>query len=212
MKYCLVNKNYFKIPSPNRDYLLGLIITDGNIYKNYLRYKCTDLEIVNNIKNELESTHKIQNIITSTKPAYSLVVGNKEIINDLKLFDIYPNKTFNTKYPKNIFYHRDFIRGLLDGDGTVYIRRRLKCKDYIGISWCGSYSLISSLEKHLRDNLNLKPKKISKNNTIFRVTYESKKEVIRIFNYIYYDYKCLKLQRKYNRFIDFYNSMKVKVY
>ena len=55
-----LNENYFNvIDTPNKAYVLGWIVSDGYVSKNKLVFGLKDLEILEFIKKELDSNHKI---------------------------------------------------------------------------------------------------------------------------------------------------------
>jgi|GEM_PF-5190986 len=116
-----LNDEYFqKIDSPNKAYLLGLLITDGsvrevkNVYKISLALK--DKEALDFFSKEIAYTGKIYG-----KDFYRLEFTSKKMFGDLGKYGIVPRKTFNArikKIPKKFLY--DYLRGVLDGDGCYH--------------------------------------------------------------------------------------------
>lgn len=131
--------NYFKeINSETKAYILGYIVADGSIEESIrkdrpskmvrLRFGCVseDDEILKLIQKELAP----DNIIRYYQPKQAnhkqtsiLQICDKEMINDLRtLYNIQPRKTYLQDFefpniPKE--YERDFIRGFIDGDGSI---------------------------------------------------------------------------------------------
>lgn len=131
--------DYFKeINSEIKAYILGYIVADGSIEESArkdrpsklvrLRFGCIseDDEILKLIQSEIAPDNKIryyQPKQESHKQTSILQICDKELINDLRtLYNIQPRKTYlqNFEFP-NIpkEYERDFIRGFIDGDGSI---------------------------------------------------------------------------------------------
>lgn len=131
--------DYFKnIDSETKAYILGYLVADGSIEESVrkdrpsklvrLRFGCVteDDEILKLIQREIAPDNKLryyQPKAPNRKQVTILQICDKELISDLKcLYDIQPRKTYKTdfKFP-NIpkAYERDFIRGFIDGDGSI---------------------------------------------------------------------------------------------
>ena len=131
--------DYFKnIDSETKAYILGYIVADGSIEESVrrdrpsklvrFRFGCVteDDEILRLIQREIAPDNKLryyQPKAPNRKQTTILQICDKELISDLKyLYDIQPRKTYKTdfKFP-NIpkVYERDFIRGFIDGDGSI---------------------------------------------------------------------------------------------
>ncbi len=124
-KYKIDNNYFSSVMTPNKAYLLGLIYSDGSLSRKHgtLSYVCSkkDVEIVNFIKLELKSDHPIRYI----KEDYvGFCISNKKIVDDLvKNFDLPEgNKSLNNLSVPNITikYIPHFIRGIFDGDGSIW--------------------------------------------------------------------------------------------
>lgn len=117
-----INENFFeKIDSHAKSYILGFLYADGSVSDGNLSI-CIhkkDLEILNFIKDSLCSTHPIKPFCNTY---IRLSISNKKIVSDLNKLGIIKNKTYNIK---KIIYNEDFfdsfVRGLFDGDGSIYI-------------------------------------------------------------------------------------------
>lgn len=133
------NSDYFKcIDSETKAYILGYIVADGSIEESNrknrpsklvrLRFGCIteDDEILRLIQKEIAPDNKLryyQPKAPNRKQVTILQICDKELISDLRvLYGIQPRKTYNTNFrfpniPKE--YERDFIRGFIDGDGSI---------------------------------------------------------------------------------------------
>lgn len=131
--------NYFKtIDSEIKAYILGYLVADGSIEESTrkdrpsklvrLRFGCVteDDEILKLIQREIAPNNKLryyQPKEQNHKQTTILQICDKELINDLRtLYNIQPRKTYKNDFnfpniPKK--YERDFIRGFIDGDGSI---------------------------------------------------------------------------------------------
>jgi len=209
-----INENYFKKWSPNMAYILGFWFSDGYIYKRKIagmdtRYifgisQC-ERYILEDILNEIGSDYPIHkenqnNRVTS----YRFLIDSKEIVNNIiKLGGCY-RKSLVCKFPyvpKK--YLPDFIRGLWDGDGSVFWSRHLHGSKSIKSSYCsGSKKFVDKMLGVLRENIvGLKGniyKHFSKK--VYYITFDSN-DTIRLKDFMYKNInKKLRLNRKYKLF------------
>jgi intein/homing endonuclease len=136
--YTKYNADVFKkIDSHDKAYILGLIYTDGYIYKDY-RGVCIQLtesdryllEKIADFFGESSSVISInceskRKIMAGAKDMARLGVYCPAIAEDLKKHGVLKNKTYNlsldAKIPKRYLY--SFLRGIIDGDGTLGIAK-----------------------------------------------------------------------------------------
>ncbi len=112
--------------SPDLAYAVGLIATDGNLSKDkrHILFTTTDRPLANTFRTCLG----IKNKITTTPPsgfgkkrAYRINFGNVKLYRWLQKIGLTPNKTLSIRkldIPQKYFV--DFLRGHLDGDGSVF--------------------------------------------------------------------------------------------
>lgn len=117
-----INKKYFKYFSENMAYIVGLLGADGCVLpKKYtISIKSIDYELLEFIQQELNMNYSIRENYDNRKICYSLNFYGKEIIDDLQLLGICPRKSliFNLPpIPDEYFW--DFLRGYIDGDGSI---------------------------------------------------------------------------------------------
>jgi len=135
------NDDYFKIiDTEKKAYILGFIIADGTIDRT-IRGNCItnrlgfnnsidDLEIIEQIKNEISPESilyrkNIQKGAKFRKEQVSLRITSFILCEDLiNIYNIIPKKTLNKDFKFNFSkipekFHKDFIRGFFDGDGSV---------------------------------------------------------------------------------------------
>lgn len=128
------NFNYFEtIDTENKAYVLGLTAADGNVYKRdghqgqlRISLKSSDAEILEDVLLDMESNNPVTlyKRKLDNREYASLVIVSDKIFSDLGNLGIYPNKTWDISI-ENILaniperYHSDFLRGYVDGDGTI---------------------------------------------------------------------------------------------
>ena len=128
-----IREDFFEIiDSEEKAYFLGLLFTDGNVSfdKNgkrspqiRLQLKISDIEILEKFRETLNINSNLIYDKRAKKESITLSIRNKKLADDLSKYGIVPNKTYLTKHlPKNIPQELlcHFLRGLLDGDGSIY--------------------------------------------------------------------------------------------
>ena len=129
----LLKEDYFEnIDCPEKAYYLGLLFTDGNISPDSENIRApmvrielveTDIDILERLKKDLksESTLKYNKRANREHATYAFGIRNQKIADDLAKWNIVPNKTYEVDeiiIPEN--YKIDFLRGFIDGDGSLY--------------------------------------------------------------------------------------------
>ena len=126
------NFNYFnEINSPNKAYLLGVICSDGCIYKRDNHEGMWQISIDKNDYLWLEDIKKIiesNNPLSFNNSTVTLSIVSQKMYNDLNNIGIIPKKTYTMDIEK-VFdaipqeYHIDFIHGYFDGDGSITVKK-----------------------------------------------------------------------------------------
>lgn len=119
-----------------------------------------------------------------------------------------PNKSLDIKFPDiPKKYLRHFIRGLFDGDGSVYLDGK-----YIRIKLLsGSYEFIKTLNEYLH-KIGFPLMKIDYSHTQNKpgahfIRYNKANVARRFFDYLYQDVpEKIFYSRKYKIFVDFFSS------
>jgi len=199
-------------------YAIGLITTDGSLSKDgrHIIFTSSDRKLLETFRKCLEIQNKITNNPPSTiskKPAYRIQFGNVRLYKWLVKIGLSPNKTQKLgelKIPSKFF--PDFLRGHLDGDGSVitYIDRYNTYKNpkYVYIRLMTYF--MSARGEHIRwlqkKTIKLAGVKgailkrqfptLKNKKTIYTLKF-SKKESIRLLNWIYYQPNLPCLERKY---------------
>jgi hypothetical protein len=207
----LDDKYFDVIDTQNKAYILGWIMSDGYVSKNKLVFGIKDLEILEFIKKEMGSGHKISEVFESDKRTkktyqkYKLQIISRKVSESLNNLGIHQAKSFTVDLPtinKELYSH--LIRGLFDGDGYIGEGKNSSNTTFPRFSLIVSEKLYNSLLPIFID-LNIIPKKPEivaekDGNRILKVRVYKKKELRYFFNYIYGEGDVMKLNRKYNKF------------
>lgn len=114
-----VNENFFRHWSHEMAWVLGLLVTDGTVYKNSISIAQKDLELLKLIASYMDSD-LILGPTNKTKQTPNIIINSKKIVEDLKSIGICSNKTKNLAFPKvPSEFLPSFVRGVIDGDGWV---------------------------------------------------------------------------------------------
>ena len=216
MKINNYNKDFFKeIDSELKAYILGYLVADGCITIEQRKEKpnnpirrvqfqpsVDDLQVITLIRDVIAPTNKLT-IVTSKrsnrKNTVKLRLACTEIVNDLiSLYNIKPRKTYDSlfRFPKmEKQYRRHFIRGFIDGDGSIGTRHFSMV--------CNSRLFAEDL---LKEFLEAIPdlKSYIYNESRSQTTYYSlhfsvnKKSRVDLFNFLYKD-SNYRLNRKYDK-------------
>lgn len=191
-----VNESVFEeITTPHQAYWLGVMYTDGylsctNKYTNFfgLTVHSEDKEWLEKFREFLEYNGNIHGYSGTTsygEVEYSrLMVGNNKIVKDLINLGVIPNKTKKICAIPNIPFKDDFIRGVVDGDGSIR-----KKTAYLTIS--GNKDFLLDIANYLQ-----LPYKIYEDKSIYGLHYKANEAHIlerRLYQNSYYY-----LDRKYN--------------
>ena len=207
------NHNFFEdIKSEEQAYFLGLITADGSISKTgalSLGLKHSDRYLIEKFRDLLSPNAKIS-FISRTKiykgnPVISetsyIAITCKQYLKDLAVYDIVPNKTYcNINIPNlnpNLMNH--YIRGLFDGDGSVYMKG--KYKNLLCITFVGGKILLEQVAEYLKITLNLKAslKIRARKTNCFDFNLNIQEDIHKFKDYIYKN-ATIFLKRKHAKF------------
>lgn len=147
-----INENYFSnINSPEKHFILGLLLTDGhNTYskrKYITMFGLTGIEdrvLVEYVKNQLECDNPIY--YNKNKDHYILTITNKTISTDLKNLGCIEDKSYLLKMPDqikdNLFHH--FLLGCIMGDGCIS-----HFNNMFSVSLVGTHTFINSISSKI---------------------------------------------------------------
>lgn len=201
-----LNHDYFKkIDSAEKAYFVGFIFADGSVY--WRERKTTtnailqidlaevDEEIIIKFLKELNANYKLHH----SRGSVSVKITSNSLVEDLKRHEVVPNKTYEShRLSRNIpeEFEIDFLRGLIDGDGSIYLddrgNKRLSFISY-------SKDITKEVQERI-DNLIGKEAhtKINEQKNGFTATWSGKLQVQKILSILYYE-NCLALERKFQK-------------
>lgn len=214
-----VDNNYFSvIDTANKAYVVGLMASDGNVYKRNghegqirlgFQHQDSEYKLLKQILSDMHATNPITQrcVIRNGKQFeyISIDIVSQNIFDDLNKIGIIPNKTWTinlgcviNSIPRQFI--RDFLRGYFDGDGSIIRRKDEELKPS---SFSASISMPLENAKQLQQYLS--EISISSRVQEDKRNYSHPFGSIRFFGvnkyvflkWIYYK-DCLCLERKYN--------------
>lgn len=205
--------------TPELAYAIGLLTTDGNLSKDerHINMRSSDLQLLKTFKECLNlKAHIIQskNDSWAKRPCYRIQFGNVQLYKWLVKIGLFPAKTYTVgRIGVPDEYFRDFLRGHLDGDGSVWTYKdrwnTFKSPKYVYIRlWV---RFISASEKHIKwlakrifelqkikgHQWERKPWREDQTTSMWEVKF-AKKDSIKLLSWMYYapDVPCLFRKRK----------------
>ena len=184
--------NPFEINSPERDYWLGWILSDGCVVKDathaYVYLACLDLDILLKFKEFCGSRAKLNKFKYITPKSKETKIMYKVVINSQELVAFFANnygicgKKSSTMNPP-IDINWNILRGVFDGDGSF--KRGV-------VLTSNSEQWINKI-KAFYDSLHIHY--TCPHDTAYRLSVYRKEDIKRIYHYLY-DNQTLYLDRK----------------
>lgn len=208
-----INHSYFRsIDSEEKAYFIGLLMADGSVqYDEYSKILSLELKIEDKymVENLAGALCLQQGRVKESCVAYEdrkdkhnayFRAYSQEICNDLQRFGIVPNKTLLLKeVPKNIEPKliRHVIRGIFDGDGTVYTVPQ-GGKPKLRFGFYGTYELVSDIKRILMDKLSVRNRKVFKKTdvNVSMILWDVAEDITNFYHYIYDDATIYLLRKK----------------
>lgn len=193
------NIDKIKNDSHDKYYWLGFIAGDGSVQESGRRLrieiKNDSIDILEKFKSFMESNAIITSRVNNNGCICSKIdINSIELGKYLSEYNIIPNKTKTFEIPENKIpsqYMMDFIRGFMDADGCIHIRKERNNAP--------SLNFVSGSQKcieQIKNILNI-TNKINKQGNNYMLNKEGK-EVIPILNKIYeHSTNATRLDRKY---------------
>lgn len=172
LNYSINEDAFSDINNPDSAYWLGVMYSDGfisaNKYTNKfgITIKDTDKDLLIKFKEFLKYSGNINYYEANTTYGICnvgrLLIGNNKIVDDLIKHGVVEHKTFKIKKIPNTIYMDDFIRGYIDGDGSLR-------KAYPNIRICGNKEFLQEIANYFMLPYHLNPDK-----TIYNLAYNTK--------------------------------------
>ena len=220
-KYYLDEHYFDNIDTPNKAYVLGFLHSDGSNFPNKstisLSLQEEDIDILEKIRKELKSEKPLEFLDYSNKHdfgynyknQYRLIMFSKHMCNQLSNKGIIQNKSLVIGFPNwldsDLLSH--YIRGVYDGDGSICRCYRNDNNKPIIVTITATNSFCITLKNICSEILGINSGiyDASCHNGITKVFTISGRNVVKVFlDWIYKD-ADLFLQRKYNRYCEYYN-------
>ncbi len=210
-----INEDYFEvIDSPLKAYWIGFLFADGNVrniqnttYQIRFGLKKDDVETIIKFKNDLNLDAKIE--YDNRGNGYcSIGFVSKKMFDDLKQYNIVPNKTYEIDSLKLEFipdkYRVDFVRGLFDGDGCITYDEEGKdvTLHFTSYSKNITMQIQQIIDKMIKKN---KSNKIFKTNA-WHCAWRGKQQVLKIMDKLYYENCERYLERKRDKYLNLKNK------
>lgn len=211
------NEHYFDhIDSQDKAYILGLLWADGHnrVDKGgvILELQEEDKVLLEKINDITENERPLRKVAlndknSSWKNQYNLLWQSKYLSEVLNKYGMCQRKSLVLEFPKWLDkeLHSHFIRGYMDGDGCVcYMQNKHKLQ----VSLVGTRVFLEAIQSICED-INVKSYIIHDkraNDAICQLSIASNVGSVAFLDWIYADAN-LKMERKYNKYQQFLNSI-----
>lgn len=194
--------DYFQeINTPEKAYWLGLLIADGSVVRQdrrnrspvvALELQAKDKYLLEMFRDAIEGSFAL----TPSRGCFRINFSSKKMVQDLARFGVVPNKSYlNNGLPSlssELMPH--LIRGIFDGNGTVYISKNRLC-----FGFYGSNQMCEDIKTHLVKHCGLNKSKVFDKGTVSMVYFSAAKDVQSFYWYIY-THPCPHMIRKKQKF------------
>ena len=209
---------FHTIESEESAYFLGLIIADGNVFKETtgkgrqasisITLDLKDEYMLNNFKKAVKSNTSIGH---DGRGCGQIAVRSNIMAQDLSQYGVIPKKTFCAYLPiVDAKWMPHLIRGILDGDGNISGHMAPNNNFYHSIGFCGTHELMQNIASYLLENLKLQ-KKLTvydyKNRLLSEVKIQNKHDMYLVGEWLYKDATIFLTRKKeiYDCFKEHYN-------
>ena len=201
-----INERFFSKWSADMAYVLGLNATDGCITNAGTIALCmNDWDLLAKVKKVMQSEHKITPS-RHQKGLYYFYFAREKLVMDLAKLGILPRKSLTIRFPEIPGeYLADFIRGVFDGDGSVFFDKRRPFFPLRSKFVSSSLDFVNGLHNSL-EFLGMPKRTIYKQKTKNGWSYSfifDHKDSVKLFDTLYKGTQNgLFLERKYKRFLE----------
>ena len=220
-KYDLDESFFDNIDSQEKAYILGLLYSDGsnNPKKSTISISLQeeDKELLEQVRNLIKSEKPLEYLDYSNKHdfgytyknQYRLLLFSSHMCKSLVSLGVIPNKSLKLTFPVFLEeeYLRHFIRGVYDGDGSIHSSYRNDNNVPITVTITATENFCIGLKNVVSKELGISSGiyDASCHNGITKVFTLSGRNVSKKFlDWIYKD-ATIFLQRKFLRYLDYYN-------
>ena len=217
-----INEHFFDvIDNEEKAYILGLIYADGTVNSKYnwieISLQEDDFELLR-IVNEKMGSNKPLKLINyeyskeryglNMKNQYRLTLSSSIMKQALIKLGCVPNKSKILEFPnipKELYPH--FIRGYFDGDGSIYkgVAKNRTSNNYY-IDFISTYNFVLAIQEYLKEVLGISGGGIYQHRStpeMYYLSFCGKQQTKRIADLLYKE-ATIFMQRKYERYLDYY--------
>lgn len=202
-----VNESFFEQWSDSLAWVLGLIWSDGNLYNTRITFTSKDKILLSDVSQLI--CHSGGPFPKGDKYWY-LAFSSKRVSDNLRQLGLVEAKSFTANWPiLPDTYYSGFVRGLLDGDGTVTIIRshHTKLPSSISVAWCGAAPMLGEgLHQWLNENHINARWELSTKTKLWRVYVSERRSLLGLYSLLYPTDSVPRLSRKHERFLAWLNK------
>lgn len=185
-------------------YFLGIFGSDGHLGKfNEIDIFQKDGKYLKDLQEKIGHSGKLYG---EDKTCYVLRITDALLHKILEEYGYAEDKRYNAPFINidNTEYQALYIRGLFDGDGSLYYKYISGV--FYGLTWeitTGSLKVAEGIKDTLeREKVNCSVETHTSNvgNLFYRAIVRNQKEIIKLFNFLYSTNTELSMKRKYNNF------------
>lgn len=208
-------EDFFKIiDSEEKAYFLGLLISDGNVFKDETGRQAS-ISITLNLEDEymLLKFKDVLNANTSIghdgRGCGQIAVRSNIMAKDLEQYGVIPRKTLSVYLPQiEDKWMPHLIRGIFDGDGSILAKQN-GTRFLHSISFCGTHKLMEDISTYCFNRLKLKQKPTVydyKDKNLSDIKIQNKDDMFIFGEWIYQDATIFLTRKKeiYNNFKQHY--------
>ena len=220
-KYNVDEQFFDVIDTPEKAYVLGLLYSDGsnNPSKSTVSISLQkeDKELLEQVRLLLKSDKPLEYLDYSNKKdfgytykdQYRLLIFSKHICDAIEKLGVVKNKSLIIDYPNFISDELmpHFVRGVYDGDGSVYMQCKNDNNHAVTVTITATNNFCIGLKRVVEETLGIACHiyDASCHNGITKVFTLSGRNVARKFLDWIYENPTIYLQRKYTRYLEYYN-------
>ncbi|MGL5331215.1 MAG: hypothetical protein ACRDD7_18265 [Peptostreptococcaceae bacterium] len=186
-------------------YWLGFLWADGHVSDKdshiQINLSNKDREQLIRLKCFLECSNEIREVKNNK---VALIFNSKKINDRLKELGMTSTKKFRTNFPdymlSNEYYMQHFLRGYLDGDGSIMLCKTKQGKPMIKAKFTGCDDFIHSLGQWINEKFDMKLKVIKdKRSNAFDYCIGNRRKAIEFCEWLYNDANIY-MDRKFDVF------------
>lgn len=203
-----VNRAFFDSWSDKMTYVLGWIATDGCIISSLRGFNITstDIDHLHKLAALLQTDVKIAHYAgtRNNKLAGKMSIGQQHMIESLMRLGIHPKKSKTLELPPvPDEYLGHFLRGVFEGDGTVFVQDRT-ARIHV---YSASKKFLPELNKRISTCLGIKEGSIyiDKRYDVQTLYFGGHERISRLYDFMYKNVPdSMILKRKHDKFLEYF--------